>query len=145
MAWIFSVAFLPFPSQLLGSGRNERPEVVLYIATLTLSSASLSAIRWHLRRHDEVAGRETPASPATPEVGDPIGATFALFVVALLIAAAVPGVGAWALLVLLLQWPLGWAIRRARWNVDGYGAASSTQGVDTGGGPRADAPDEELR
>jgi hypothetical protein len=97
------------------------------------------------RGFDRIVNLGDTASPATPEVGDPIGATFALFVVALLIAAAVPGVGAWALLVLLLQWPLGWAIRRARWNVDGYGAASSTQGVDTGGGPRADAPHEELR
>ena len=111
--WTFTVAFLPFPTQLLGSGSNSRPEVTIYIATLAVSSAALSVIRWHARAHPELSAGGDALDAIDREI-EPVGVSFGLLVVALVAAIAVPGLGAWALLVLLLRGLTSSLIRRVR-------------------------------
>lgn len=106
LLWLLSIAFLPFPTALLGTSDNGRGETVLYIGALLASSLCLAALRWHLER--------TPALRAAGSDDDEglIWSTPILFAVALVLAAVVPGLGAWSLLAMLLGRPIG---RLRRW------------------------------
>jgi uncharacterized membrane protein len=107
--WLFGIVFLPFPTELLSaSAPSGRGIHALYIGTLLVASLGVlvqqaAIVHW----------------PALQEEGHRGEAKMALAVIQVLIMAlafvaaiAVPAVGLWALLLLLLLYPIGWARSR---------------------------------
>jgi uncharacterized membrane protein len=115
-AWLAAIVFLPLPTVLLvGTHSGDRLGTVLYIGTMVVATSSL-AVTTELGRRAGVV--------RAPEGDEPSEATLrrrrwlpaVLMIVALVLAAAVPGVGAWALLVLLVSIPAErvWRVRGDR-------------------------------
>jgi uncharacterized membrane protein len=90
--WLFSIVFLPVPTQLIGS-KADRSSDALYIATLLVAVLTTEASQWLIAR---AAGQ--PAMETTLSVLPMPVAT----VVALVLAIAVPSIGLWALLLLFV-------------------------------------------
>jgi uncharacterized membrane protein len=111
LLWILTIVLLPFATQVVGSFPPEPLAVLLYIGTITVSSASLAAITflvWRrpaLRRHaDEPAAAPWAALSTT-----------GILVVALLIGTLSRSVNYGAMLLLLLTGPVeSWLRRRER-------------------------------
>lgn len=97
--WLFSIVFLPFPTELIGTKGGDSTGVGLYIGTLALTTVALLLQQVILNRHPELSltGKPTDLRP--------FWATFVVMVMALVIAVAVPDIGLWALLLLI---PAGW-------------------------------------
>jgi uncharacterized membrane protein len=92
--WLLSIVFLPFPTQLIGSqDSDERLAYGLYIGTLLVTSASGVLLRWLIARAGLSPSAGTSLTPAVVITG--------AMALALILAVAVPGVGAWALLLLI--------------------------------------------
>jgi uncharacterized membrane protein len=112
--WLLSIVFLPFPTQLIGSqDAQDRLAYGLYIGTLLVTTACGALSHWLISRS---AGDRFDVT-----VGPAFVMTGAM-ALALLLVVAIPGVGAWALLLLI---PAGFAqgriLRRRR-------AAATTDG-----------------
>lgn len=110
--WLFSIVFLPFPTELLGSARSGVGAHAIYVGTMVVAAGASLVQHWVVVRkpellHDAARGRFTLDSAIVLAV---------LMSFALLLTVAVPSVGLWCLLVLLLSPPLEhWlADRRAR-------------------------------
>lgn len=112
LAWTLTIVLLPFATEVAAVYGDERLAIGVYIGTMTVSSACLTALslmvagRPHLRRsgYDGVED-------------DPTGAllTTGTIVVALAVGVAVPAVGYLALLLLFLPGPARRLLaRRAR-------------------------------
>lgn len=108
--WLLTIVLLPFTTQLVGSVSDSPAANAMYVGSMFLSAASLSAVEWWARRHPEL--RALPEPDAVPDGAgsDPIDGRIwvmpAIFAVATVLAAALPGVGLWALLLLLAAGPL---------------------------------------
>jgi len=105
--WLAAIAFLPLPTVLLvEASAGDRLGAVLYIATMLVATSAMSVI-------GEIADRRgldrSDAPPAVRRVHRWLAS--ALMAVALLLAAVVPGIGTWGLLVLLVSIPAGWILR----------------------------------
>ncbi|MFN8052424.1 MAG: TMEM175 family protein [Acidimicrobiales bacterium] len=108
LAWLATVAFLPFPTQLLGATDGDRGAYGLYIGTLLVSSLLLSGLAVHIDR--------TPAIRVADAPSDSRGGawlTTALFGVAFVLAVAT-SLGMWSMLAMLLDGPIGWLLARRR-------------------------------
>jgi uncharacterized membrane protein len=114
LVWLLTMASIPFTTKLItneelyGHGATS-----VYVAVLLVSSLSLHLIGRHGRRHPELLHDR-------PEVRHWLAApypwttslTFALVLVVVLVF---PAVGAWALLLLLVDGPVeAWVLRRRR-------------------------------
>jgi uncharacterized membrane protein len=111
MLWMLTIVALPFATQVVGSYPPEPLAVGLYIGTLTVSSASLSAVVVLVWRRPALR-READAPAVAPW---PSLATTGLLVAALLIGTLVRQVNYGAMLLLLLSGPLeSWLGRRDR-------------------------------
>jgi len=111
MLWLLTIVLLPFPTQMLGAGTNGRAESAFYIGTLTATSACLTMMRRHIDRTPAL--RERPPDPS-PGRRDDTWATTTMFAVAFVLAATIPGVGAWALLLLAAERPILTTVARLR-------------------------------
>lgn len=112
--WLFSIVFLPFSTELIGSAQvGGRAVHGLYIGTLLVTAIAgliqqLAAIRQPELQREEHRG-------SLIMDGDVVYVF--LMAVSLVVAVAVPSIGLWALLALVLQGPtvrLLARIRRAR-------------------------------
>jgi uncharacterized membrane protein len=108
LLWILTIVVLPFATQVVGSFPPEPLAVLIYIGTITVSSACLTGITvlvWRrpaLRRHpDEATG--TPWASV---------ATTGILVVALLVGTLVRSVNYGAMLLLLLTGAVESRLRR---------------------------------
>ena len=108
LLWLATVAFLPFPTELLGTQSGDGANT-LYIGTLLASSLALGMSAAWVDRHPELQTVDVQGTGA----GEPHWTMPALLAIALALAAFVPGVGMWPLLLLLLAAPID-AIRRRR-------------------------------
>jgi uncharacterized membrane protein len=109
MLWLVTVVFLPFPTELLGSG-SSRAAVVLYIGTLLASSLVLAVTIEYVHLH-----RALQLPPDEMEPLPPAHWAFpVLLAVALAIALVNAHAGLWALLLLLVSGPLDALILRLR-------------------------------
>jgi uncharacterized membrane protein len=108
LLWILTIVLLPFATQVVGSYPPEPLAVGLYIGTITVSSASLTAIAVLVWRRPALRRRPDEPVP-TPWVSF---ASTGLLVVALLIGTLVRQVNYGALLLLLLTGPLEALLRR---------------------------------
>jgi uncharacterized membrane protein len=108
--WLFGIVFLPFPTELLSTGTGSSVAVHgLYIGTMLLIAVAAlvqewAIVHWPDLQIDEQQGSATLA----PSL---ILAT--LMAIALVVACAVPSIGMWALVLLVLARPLEhWAVAR---------------------------------
>ncbi len=109
MVWLATIAFLPFPTELLGHG-DSQAAVLLYLGTLLASSLVLTlTIAW-VHAHP---GLQQPDDVAGP-MRAPRWATSAFLVVAILVALVDARAGLWALLLLLLANPVDGFVDRVR-------------------------------
>ncbi len=113
LVWLFTIVALPFTTQLLNSSNHVDGAVPLYIGLLLVSALALFAMAWWGRRHQELLdldGEETRTWAAEPASF----VTAASLAVALILSLLVPAVGAWPLLLLLLDSPIEKLIDRVR-------------------------------
>ncbi|WP_158220494.1 TMEM175 family protein [Kineosporia sp. A_224] len=108
LAWLFTVAFLPFPTAILATQSGHGPST-LYVGTLTLSSLALASTAAWVSAHPALRRDVTQATAAD----EPHWTTAVLFVTAFALTALVPRASVWPLLLLLLSGPID-ALRRRR-------------------------------
>ncbi|WP_371403992.1 TMEM175 family protein [Kribbella sp. NBC_00662] len=100
LLWLLTIVVLPFPTEIIGAFPSGRFTAGFYTGTILALSICQSAIAWMIHGHQEL---ENPDNPVSREglVGSLI--LTGLTVVAFLLAALVPGVNFYALLLLLLS------------------------------------------
>jgi uncharacterized membrane protein len=100
MLWLFAIVFLPLPTELLGGAvDDDRGAHALYIGTMVLSTVAGLLQEWVIRRSPALrAGLAGSLVPAL--------VTTAIMVLALAASVAVPALGLWPLLLLLLTEPV---------------------------------------
>jgi uncharacterized membrane protein len=100
MAWLLSIVFLPFPTEMVGvQGTDDALVRFLYIGTVLVTAATLMSV--------EVIVARTPRiwiDPRGVDV-DLVGgfANLAALALALVVGVAVPAIGMWALLLRLAE------------------------------------------
>ena len=113
MLWLGGIAFLPFPTAMLGVSGNGRAETALYTVTLLWVSVCLALLHRHILHTPSLWVDEHAGPPPVTEAQLWVGS--GLLVIALILVLAVPSIGAWALLTLLLTGPIETFLgRRAR-------------------------------
>jgi uncharacterized membrane protein len=111
LLWILTIVLLPFATQVVGSFPPEPLAVLLYIGTITVSSAALTAITFLVWRRPALR-RNADEPAATPWAAL---ATTGILVAALLIGTLSRRVNYGAMLLLLLTGPVeSWLRRRER-------------------------------
>jgi uncharacterized membrane protein len=111
LLWILTIVLLPFATQVVGSFPPEPLAVLIYIGTITVSSACLAAITFHVWRRP-TRRRHADEAPAAPWAAL---ATTGILVVALLLGTLSRRVNYGAMLLLLLSGPVeSWLRRRER-------------------------------
>ncbi|WP_329001961.1 TMEM175 family protein [Kribbella sp. NBC_00709] len=100
LLWLLTIVVLPFPTEIIGSFDTSRFTAGLYAGTILALSICQSAITWMVYGHKELERPDNPVSKR--EVTGSLLLT-GLTLVAFLLAAFVPGVGFYALLLLLLS------------------------------------------
>jgi uncharacterized membrane protein len=103
VAWSFTVVVLPLATALISVLRTDRSSIAFYLGDMTASSLLLTAICWEVYRRPELGATDRQAS-LVGLYG--VGSTAAAFVLALIVALVVPGIGLWSLLLLLVTFPL---------------------------------------
>jgi uncharacterized membrane protein len=95
LAWTLTIVFLPFPTSLVTATTNDGLAKLLYIGTMTISSALLALLAWSIRRDRSL--RDSDEHP------DAFHATVtaATFAVVLVISVVFPATNYWPLLLLL--------------------------------------------
>lgn len=110
-AWLLAIVVLPFSTEMVGVFDSSRFTTGLYIGTILVAAGLQAAMYLIIRSDPEVASQDNPV-PGEFVLG-PVTATV-LLLLSLVVALAVPTVGYWALLLLLLSGPVEWAWRRRR-------------------------------
>ncbi len=108
LVWLFTVAFLPFPTAILAT-QSVRGAALLYIGTLLLSSVALASTAAWVSVHPALQRTAEPEDA----VDEPHWTTAVLFAVAFALAALAPHASVWPLLLLLLSGPID-VLRRRR-------------------------------
>ena len=111
--WLFGIVLLPFPTELLSASVHAGPGFhVLYIGTLLVATVGALVQQFAVVHRPElqVAEHRGEARMTLAVIQTLLMAT------ALVLAISVPPIGLWALLLLLLLYPIGW-IRKSRQEV----------------------------
>jgi uncharacterized membrane protein len=109
--WLLSIVFLPFPTELIGSTRENSTIVhEIYIGTLLAAAIATLVQQWAIVRWPALQEVEYRGSATI----DAAGVSAVLMTVAFVVAGLAPSVGLWALLVLLLSTPLERLLRARR-------------------------------
>ncbi|HEY2058658.1 MAG TPA: TMEM175 family protein [Amycolatopsis sp.] len=104
--WIFTVALLPFPTQIVGGFQTSRFAVLFYIGTILVNSLCYTAMVLVIRRSPEVRG---DAPPVDDQGLINSVLTSSAFLVSFIVGAIWPHLGYWALLlVAAAQWIARW-------------------------------------
>jgi uncharacterized membrane protein len=110
MIWLFTIVFMPLPTELIGRGLSKQGTAVLYIATLLASSICLAALAWLGARRADLRDPAAPAEEVARQSGTAWG-TPVTIAIALILALAVPPVYLYGLLLLFLE---PWLTRSVR-------------------------------
>ncbi len=110
--WLLSIVFLPFPTELIGSAKSGSTTHPIYIGTMLVAAIATLVQQWATVRWPELQD-EAFRDGSTIDSGLVLTV---LMGTALVVAVALPSVGLWSLLVLVLSRPLErvLAIRRRR-------------------------------
>lgn len=111
IAWMLTIVWLPVATAMTGQMASDTLQYVLYIGSMALTSILLLCNRLYLLGHPQLHDipRQALASGALADV-----LVAALFVIAMLIAILVPGVGYNAMFLLLLSAPIHRMLRGSR-------------------------------
>jgi uncharacterized membrane protein len=102
-AWLAAIVFLPLPTVLIvGATSEDRLGVVIYIGTMLVATSSLAVVAELAHR---ARAEDDAAEAATASLRRRRWIPAGLMALALVLAATIPGVGTWALLVLLVAIP----------------------------------------
>lgn len=104
--WTLTVVFLPFPTTLVAGPADDALTKLLYIGTMTVSSALLALLAWVIAR--DRALRDTDAGPDAVHAAASTGT----FVLALVISLTLPATSYLPLLLLLVTDPVVDRLRR---------------------------------
>jgi uncharacterized membrane protein len=99
MVWLLTVVVLPFPTEMVGGFGADRFTCLFYLGTMVANSGCLTALTAVVRRNPELTGDRGEVSDR--RWFDAVGSTVAL-AAAFVVAAVVPGVGYFAILLLLV-------------------------------------------
>lgn len=100
LCWLFTVAVLPFPTQMVAGFSGDRLTKMLYIGTMLASMVCQAAMVLIIRRDPQVAHSSDAISP---ELLESVIANALAMAVALAIAGLFPSIGYYSLLVLYLS------------------------------------------
>jgi uncharacterized membrane protein len=109
--WLFSIVFLPFPTELLGATQHGSTATnAIYIGTLLVATIAglvqqWAIVRWPDLQDDAVRGEATLASGLI---------STGIMAVVFVCVVAIPAIGLWSLLLLLASRPLERVISRTR-------------------------------
>ncbi|KAA9108459.1 TMEM175 family protein [Microbacterium rhizomatis] len=111
IAWMLTIVWLPVATAMTGQMKSDALQYVLYIGSMALTSILLMCTRLYLRAHPQL--HDIPREALTSGIIADVLIS-ALFVVAMLIAILVPGVGYNAMFLLLLSVPIHRLVGRWR-------------------------------
>ena len=100
LLWLLTIVILPFPTEIVGVYKSDRFTAGFYTGTILALSLCQSALTWLIHGHKEIENPDNPVR--SRELAGSLGLT-GLTLVAFILAAFVPGVGFYALLLLLLS------------------------------------------
>ena len=100
LLWLLTIVILPFPTEIVGVYKSDRFTAGFYTGTILALSLCQSALAWLIHGHKEIENPDNPVR--SRELAGSLGLT-GLTLVAFILAAFVPGVGFYALLLLLLS------------------------------------------
>jgi len=114
IAWAFTIVVLPLPTEITAVFKTSPIVLALYIGTVAASSLLLTAIGWLLHRRPDLM--ETGYKESLTQVWG-TGSTSVMTLLALALSLTVPGLGFYAMGLLLLTGPLDRVIkpRIRRW------------------------------
>ena len=96
--WMGSIAFLPFPTELVAfAGADHALTSALYVATMCVAAGATTLIQWIAIRNPELQSAEVRGTMTLHEAL----ASSITMVVVLVVVVVLPGVGLWALLLLV--------------------------------------------
>lgn len=100
--WMLSIILLPFLTTLIAEYPNDRMAVGLYIGDMAVSSACLTFMVVIVSRTPQL---RRPDAEVDPMELSSAFVTTGMFVLAMIVAIAVPAIGLWAMLLLRLVGP----------------------------------------
>jgi len=101
--WILSIVFLPFPTELLSTATNGGQGVhALYVGTMLVTTAAVLIQEWAIVRKRSLQAEEHRGEAALA----PAVILMALMTGVFVCVLALPAVGLWALVLLLLSRPI---------------------------------------
>ncbi|MFI5735602.1 TMEM175 family protein [Kribbella sp. NPDC051587] len=100
MLWLLFIVILPFPTEIVGSFESSQFTAGFYSGTILALSTSQTALTWMIKGHPEI---ENPNDPVTSRELTNSFVLTGLTLLAFVLAAFVPGVRFYALLLLLLS------------------------------------------
>ena len=128
MVWILGIVVLPFATQVVAFFATNRLAVAIYIGTITVSSACLSAMSLLVWRRPALRRDGDDARSVTPW---PSLLTTSALVLALLLGVLVPAINYYGLLLLFLTAPFE-ALLRRRAEAGGDAGAAPPEALDAG-------------
>ncbi len=108
LLWTLTIVILPFPTALVAESGHQAATKIIYVGTMTLTSAVLTLLGWAIGRNRAV--RDTDAKP---ELAPAISSTLS-FALALAVMLAVPQTSYYPLLLLMVSGRLISLRRRLR-------------------------------
>lgn len=101
--WAFTVVVLPLPTEMVSQFRTSSLSVGVYIGTMAASTLTLTAMTLLIRKHPRLELEENPMPGR--EVFSSVVSTIGFFI-ALILGVLVPAINFYALLIILLTFPL---------------------------------------
>jgi uncharacterized membrane protein len=109
LLWLFTVAFLPFPTAVLATGSGQHGASTLYVGTLLASSLALAATSAWVGTHPALQ----LTAGASQRTDESHWTTAILLTLAFAMTTLLPSASVWPLLLLVLTGPVN-ALRRRR-------------------------------
>ncbi|WP_238161812.1 TMEM175 family protein [Kribbella antibiotica] len=100
LLWLLAIVLLPFPTEIVGSYPSTQFTAGIYTGTILALSACQTAMTWLIQGHPQLENAEDPISRR--ELNNSFLLT-GLTLIAFLLAAFVPGITFYAMLLLLLS------------------------------------------
>ncbi len=100
--WLFSIVFLPFPTELLAVAKSGSAAHAIYVGTMLVTAIASLVQQWALVRWPELQDERQRGTLTM----DPALVLTALMGLAFVVTLTIPSVGLWCLLVLGLSRPL---------------------------------------
>ncbi|MFC6084331.1 TMEM175 family protein [Sphaerisporangium aureirubrum] len=111
LGWLFAIVVLPFPTEMIGIYKGDRFTAAFYIATILAASLCQTAMILIIHR---TPGTALESNPIPRRIVTGAFTATTLLILAFALAATLPGVGYYALLLLLLTGPLNRLWSRSR-------------------------------